>query len=123
MDNIINQLTEIKNDLSKPFPYSDIDKIQEDFSADFLKLLEDEDFLTGDFNTYCMNIAGTLSYVLARNTSQIPKCQISDLEMSFFQQFAQYTFFEDKIDNYKEFFQEYKNFEKTRQLLVRLLKK
>ena len=65
MDNIIKQLNEIKNELEKPFPYRDTDKIQEDFRTEFLSLSDEEDCLTGDFNTYCMNIAGTLSYVLA----------------------------------------------------------
>jgi hypothetical protein len=68
-----------------------------------------------------MKIAGTLSYVFNGNISKIPERQIKDLEMSFFQQFEQYKFFEAKIDNYKDFFQEYKNFEKTRQLLLQLL--
>ncbi|WP_391122378.1 YxiJ family protein [Psychrobacillus sp. L3] len=123
MDSIVKQLTDIEKELSKPFPYRDTNKIQEDFSEDFSMLLEDEDCLTADFNTYCMNIAGTLSYVLVEQTSQVPKHNIKDLEMTFFQHFKQYKFLEDKIDNYKEFFQEYKNFEKTRQLLLLLLKK
>jgi hypothetical protein len=51
MDNIIKQLTDIKNKLDKPFPYKDTDRIQEDFRVEFLNLSEEEDCLTGDFNT------------------------------------------------------------------------
>lgn len=45
---------------------------------DFLELSDDENSLTADFNIYCMNIAGTLSYVV-RGKEKIfqsvkPKC-------------------------------------------------
>ncbi|MEY2196890.1 YxiJ family protein [Neobacillus sp. BF23-41] len=123
MDNILKQLTEIKNELDNPFPYRDTDKIQEDFRSEFLDLSDEEDCLTGDFNTYCMNIAGTLSYVLAGKTINIPQGQIVMLQKSFFEFYKQYKFFEDKIETYKDFFQEYKNFEETRKLLLHLLAK
>ena len=123
MDNILKQLNEIKNELDKPFPYRDTDKIQEDFRTEFLSLSDEEDFLTGDFNTYCMNIAGTLSYVLAGKTNKIPQGQIEMLQKSFFDFFKQYKFFEDKIETYNDFFREYKNFEQTRTLLLHLLSK
>lgn len=123
MDNILKQLNEIKNELDKPFPYRDTDKIQEDFRTEFLSLSDEEDFLTGDFNTYCMNIAGTLSYVLAGKTNKIPQGQIEMLKKSFFDFFKQYKFFEDKIETYNDFFREYKNFEQTRTLLLHLLSK
>jgi hypothetical protein len=84
MENILRKLTDIKNELDKPFPYMDTDKIQEDFRSDFFNLSDEEDCLTGDFNTYCMNIAGTLSYVLAGNSSKIPQRQIEILQYSFF---------------------------------------
>jgi hypothetical protein len=35
MDSIIKKLFEIKKELDKPFPYSDTDKIQEDFRTEF----------------------------------------------------------------------------------------
>ncbi|MEH6958075.1 YxiJ family protein [Neobacillus drentensis] len=123
MDNILKQLTEIKNELGKPFPYSDTDKIQDDFQTEFLNLSDEEDCLVGDFNTYCMNIAGTLSYVLAGKTNKIPQGQIEMLQKSFFDFFKQYKSFEDKIETYNDFFQEYKNFEQTRKLLLHLLTK
>jgi hypothetical protein len=122
MDNIIKQLTDIKNKLDKPFPYKDTDRIQEDFRVEFLNLSEEEDCLTGDFNTYCMNIAGTLSYVLSGKTDKIPKRQIEILQMSFFDFFNQYKFFEEKINNYLDFYGEYKNFEETRKLLLQVVK-
>jgi hypothetical protein len=123
MNNILKQLTEIKNDLDKPFPYRDTDKIQEDFRTEFLNLSDEEDCLTGDFNAYCNNIAGTLSYVLAGKTNKIPQGQIEMLQKSFFDFFKQYKFFEDKIETYNDFFQEYKNFEQTRKLLLHQLSK
>ena len=123
MDSILKQLIEIKKELDNPFPYRDTDKIQEDFRTEFFNLSDDEDCLTGDFNTYCMNIAGTLSYVLAGKTNKIPQGQIEMLQKSFFDFFKQYKSFEDKIETYNDFFQEYKNFEQTRKLLLHLLSK
>ena len=123
MDNIIKQLHEIKNDLDKPFPYRDTDQIQIDFQTEFLTLSDEEDFLIGDFNTYCMNIAGTLSYVLTNAIDEIPHFQIQSLNHSFFESFKQYSFFQDKIENYKDFYQEYKKFEEARKLLLYLLSK
>ncbi|CRK84857.1 YxiJ family protein [Neobacillus massiliamazoniensis] len=122
MDNIIKQLTDIKNKLDKPFPYKDTDRIQVDFRVEFLNLSEEEDCLTGDFNTYCMNIAGTLSYVLSGKTDKITKRQIEIFQMSFFDFFNQYKFFEEKINNYLDFYEEYKNFEETRKLLLQVVK-
>lgn len=118
MDNIIKQLNEIKKELGKTFPYRDTDKIQEDFRTEFLILSDEEDCLTGDFNTYCMNIAGTLSYVLAGKINKVPQGQMEMLQKSFFDYYKQYKFFEDKIEIYNDFFREYKNFEKTRTLLL-----
>jgi YxiJ-like protein len=119
---ITEQLTKIKNKLDKPFPYRDVDKIQKDFCTEFSNLTDEEDSLTGDFNTYCMNIAGTLSYVLAGNTNIIPRHQINLLEKSFFEHFQQYKFFEDEVGTYKDFFEEYKTFEETRKLLLQVVK-
>ncbi|MGA3601752.1 YxiJ family protein [Lysinibacillus agricola] len=121
MENIIKQLTDLKNELNKPFPYKDTDKIQEDFRSKFLNLSEEDDCLTGDFNTYCMNISGTLNYVLAGKTTKIPKSQMEFLQMSFFDFFKQYKFFEHKICDYQDFFEEYNNFEVTRKLLLKLI--
>ncbi|MER2079663.1 YxiJ family protein [Psychrobacillus psychrotolerans] len=123
MNNIIGQLNEIKNELEKPIPYRDTDKIQVDFQTEFLSLSDEEDCLTGDFNNYCMNIAGTLSYVLAGKTNKVPQGQIEMLQKSFFDSFKQYKFFEDKIEIYNDFCREYKNFEKTRTLLLHMLSK
>lgn len=100
MDKMIHELRSIE--LDNPFPYRDTDKIQEDFHSGFKKLREDENSFVGDFNTYCMNIAGTLSYVLAGKTEEIPQRQIEKLELSFFNWFPQYTFIEDSIGLYQE---------------------
>ena len=123
MDNILTQLNEIKKELNNPFPYRDTDKIQDDFETEFLNLSDEEYCLVGDFNTYCMNIAGALSYVLAGKTNKISKGQIEVLQKSFFDFFKQYKFFEDKIETYNDFFLEYKTFEQTRKLLLHLVSK
>lgn len=84
---------------------------------------DEEEKLAGDFNTYCMNIAGTLSYVLAGKINKIPQGQIEMLERSFFDFFKQYKFFKDEIETYIDFFQQYKAFEQARTLLLHLLSK
>jgi hypothetical protein len=59
---------------------------------------------------------------LAGNTNKIPKSQIELLQKSFFDLFTQYKFFEDKIGNYKDFYDEYKKFEETRKLILLVVK-
>ncbi len=62
MNTILKQLTEIEDELTKPFPTEDINKISEDFRTEFLDLSdEDEVDFYEDFRFYCSNIAGTLS--------------------------------------------------------------
>lgn len=51
VDEIIRKLIKIKNELYDSFPYKDTVKIQEDFREQFLHLSEDQNSLTGDFNT------------------------------------------------------------------------
>lgn len=85
MNVILKQLTEIE--LRHPFPTRDINKICEDFRIEFLNLsdeLDNEVDFYDDFRYYCMNIAGTLSYVLDDMTNQIPQGQIEMLYKSFF---------------------------------------
>jgi hypothetical protein len=121
LDNVFQQLKSIQ--LDNPFPYRDTDKIQDDFSSEFLKLTDDENSLVGDFNAYCMNVAGTLSYVLAGKEEELPQRQLEQLQLSFFELFRQYKFMEDEIIGYAEFSQEYKNFEEARRLLLKYLSK
>ncbi|MCP1146088.1 YxiJ-like family protein [Lysinibacillus endophyticus] len=121
LNDIERQLVLINEKLQKPFPYRDTDKIQEDYSNAFSKLSDDDNWLTADFNTYCMNIAGTLSYVLIGKSNKIPKGQIEMLRFSFFEFFKQYRFFEDNITQYDGFYQEYMDFEKARKLLLQYL--
>jgi hypothetical protein len=121
MENILINLKEVENELHSPFPYDDIEKILDDFRFEFEKLSSEEDEFTGNFNTYSMNIAGSLSYVLAGNN--IPKQQIQNLQYSFFDNFKQYKFLEDKVANYKDFYKEYSAFEKARKLLLQVLSK
>lgn len=121
LNDIERQLVLINEKLQKPFPYRDTDKIQEDYSNAFSKLSDDDNWLTADFNTYYMNIAGSLSYVLIGKSNKIPKGQIEMLRFSFFEFFKQYRFFEDNITQYDGFYQEYMDFEKARKLLLQYL--
>ncbi|WP_107897662.1 YxiJ family protein [Lysinibacillus mangiferihumi] len=86
-----------------------------------LNFSEEDDCLTGDFNTYCMNISGTLNYVSTGKTTKILKSQMEFLQMSFFDFFKQYSFFKHKIYDYQDLFEEYNNFEVTRKLLLKLI--
>jgi hypothetical protein len=122
MKTILKQLTEIKDELRKPFPTEDINKISEDFRTEFLNLSdEDEVDFYEDFRFYCSNIAGILSYVLEGKTNQIPEGQIDMLYKSFFEYYNQYEFLEDRIAHYNHFFQECKIHEQARKLLLQLL--
>ncbi|MFJ5766820.1 YxiJ family protein [Lysinibacillus sp. NPDC093210] len=122
MNTILKQLTEIEDELRKPFPTEEIKKISEDFRTEFLNLSdEDEVDFYEDFRFYCSNIAGTLSYVLKGKTNQIPEGQIDMLYKSFFEYYNQYEFLEDRIANYNHFFQECKIHEQARKLLLQLL--
>ncbi len=125
MNDILKQLTSMKAELQKPFPSSDINKICADFRTKFLNLSDElepyeVDFYE-DFRYYCVNIAGTLSYVLGDMTNQIPQGQIDMLYKSFFEHYNQYEFLEVQIANYNDFFQDYKIHEQARKLLLQLL--
>src|SRR5690606_8244458 len=111
---IYEELKSLKESLYNPFPYSDTDKIQEDF----IKELSEEDCLTGDLNTYWMYITGSLSFVLRGNSKKIPEGQIERLHLSFFDIFPQYRFLEGKVAEYPTFYEEYMNYEKTRKLIL-----
>jgi hypothetical protein len=119
LDNLIEKLSHIE--LDNPFPYRDTDKIQDDFHSDFKKMKEDKDSLVGDFNTYCMNIVGARSYVLAGKSEKIPQRQIDLLRWSFFEMFPQYKIFEERINGYKEFYREYRSFDEARTILLMYL--
>lgn len=120
MDTIYQQLAAIEPELSKPFPTRDIHKIGEDFNMEFLNLPGDVDFYE-DFRYYCVNIAGTLSYVLMDAADDIPQGQIDRLFKSFFECYNQYEFLEGQIERYSYFFQEYQIFEQARKLLLKQL--
>ncbi|TVX77827.1 hypothetical protein FQP34_20980 [Peribacillus simplex] len=113
-NHIYQELEAIKQSLYNPFPYRDTDKIQNDFISEFSKA----DSLTADLNTYWMNIAGSLSYVLKGRANRMPQEQKDWLHLSFFEVFQQYSFFEESISIYPEFYREYINYEKTRKLLL-----
>ncbi|TKC19222.1 YxiJ family protein [Robertmurraya kyonggiensis] len=122
MNPILQKLNSIKPNLEKPFPYTDSYKIQYDFRNEFLNLSAEKNCLNADFNTYCMNIAGTLSYVLKGKIDTIPDRQIQILQMSFFDVFNQYKFIENKYTRYKEYSEAYQNYEEARKLLLLLVR-
>lgn len=109
---IYEELKSLNEKLYSPFPYRDTGQIQEDF------FIFEDDCLNGDLNSYWMNIVGSLSYVLRGNSKKIPKGQIDRLHLSFYDIFQQYRFLEEKMDAYPIFYQEYKNHEKARKLLL-----
>lgn len=111
---IYEELLVRRNSLYNPFPYDDTDKIQIDFKEE----LSDDECLTGDLNTYWMNIAGCLSYVLNGNEKSIPQGQLKWLRLTFFDIFTQYKFLEGKIAGYPTFLEEYLNYERARLLLL-----
>ncbi|MDT0147695.1 YxiJ family protein [Priestia aryabhattai] len=113
----MDELKKLNNDLYHPFPHEDIRKIQDKFS----EKLHEDDLLTADFNSYWMNIAGSLSYMLKGKTKKIPPNQIDELKLTFFEVFPQYSFLEEEIFTYLNLCEEYKVYEKTRELMLRFL--
>jgi YxiJ-like protein len=111
---IYEELLARKNNIYNPFPYDDTDKIQIDFKEE----LSGYECLTGDLNTYWMNIAGCLSYVLNGNEKSIPQGQLEWLRLNFFDIFIQYKFLEEKIEDYPAFLEEYSRHERVRLLLL-----
>ncbi|MGE1115161.1 YxiJ family protein [Priestia megaterium] len=114
---IFDELEKLNDDLYHPFPHKGICKIQDKFSG---KLHED-DLLTADFNSYWMNIAGSLSYILKGKMKKIPQNQIDELKLTFFEVFPQYSFLEKEISNYPDLYEEYKIYEKVRELMLSYL--
>lgn len=111
---IYKELQAIKESLHLPFPYSDIFKIQDDF----IKEINPDDILPADLNTYWMNIAGSLSYVLRGKSKAIPQGQIDWLQLTFYDIFHQYCFLQERMINYPTFYEQYMSYEKARKLLV-----
>jgi len=114
---IYKELQGIKDSLYTPFPYSDINKIKHDF----IKKLNPDDILTADLNTYWMNIAGSLSYVLRGKSKVIPQGQIDWLQLTFYDIFHQYYFLQESMIHYQVFYDQYRSYEKARMLLVEYL--
>ena len=114
---IFDELEKLNDDLYHPFPHKGICKIQDKFS----EKLHEDDLLTADFNSYWMNIAGSLSYMLKGKTKKIPQNQIDELKLTFFEVFPQYSFLEKEISNYPDLYEEYKIYEKVRELMLSYL--
>ncbi|MFE4573087.1 YxiJ family protein [Paenibacillus chitinolyticus] len=105
-------------DLSRPFPYKDLELVKQDFELE-LSLLSEETCLNADFNDYCMTVAGTISYVLNGSEENIPSRQMQLMKMNFFERFPSYKFFENKVSHYPAFQKELKSFEEARVLVLR----
>ncbi|MEH7590079.1 YxiJ family protein [Priestia megaterium] len=114
---ILDELKQLNNDLYHPFPHEDIRKTQDKFS----EKLHEDDLLTADFNSYWMNIAGSLSYMLKGKTKKIPQNQIDELKLTFFEAFPQYSFLEKEIDAYPNLHEEYRIYERVRELMLSYL--
>ncbi|MED3816228.1 YxiJ family protein [Priestia megaterium] len=114
---IFDELKKLNDDLYHPFPHKDIRKIQDKFSG---KLHED-DLLTADFNGYWMNIAGSLSYILKGKMKNNRMIKIDELKLTFFEVFPQYSFLEKEISTYPNLHEEYKIYDKARELMLRYL--
>ena len=114
---ILGELKKLNNDLYHPFPHEDIRKIQDKFS----EKLHEHDLLTADFNSYWMNIAGSLSYILKGKTKEIPQNQIDELKLTFFEVFPPYSFLEKEISTYPSLYKEYRVYEKVRELMLSYL--
>ncbi|MGP0690242.1 YxiJ family protein [Priestia aryabhattai] len=114
---IFDELEKLNDDLYHPFPHKGICKIQDKFS----EKLHEDDLLTADFNSYWMNIAGSLSYILKGKMKKIPQNQIDELKLTFFEVFPQYSFLEKEISNYPDLYEEYKIYEKVRELMLSYL--
>ncbi|MGG3197677.1 MULTISPECIES: YxiJ-like family protein [Priestia] len=115
--NILDELKQLNNELYHPFPHEDIRKIQDKFS----EKLHEDDLLTADFNSYWTNIAGSLSYMLKGKTKKIPQNQIDELKLTFFEAFPQYSFLEKEIDAYPNLHEEYRIYERVRELMLSYL--
>ncbi|MGG0419591.1 YxiJ family protein [Priestia aryabhattai] len=113
----MDKLKKLNNDLHHPFPHEDIGNIQDKFS----EKLHKDDLLTADFNSYWMNIAGSLSYMLKGKTKKIPQHQIDELKLTFFEVFPQYSFLEKEISTYPNLHEEYMIYEKARELMLSYL--
>ncbi|MCM3597225.1 YxiJ-like family protein [Metabacillus idriensis] len=114
-NDLINNLkilyeTELKN----AFPYEDIEQIEKDFDGE----LSEEHFLTGDFNEFCMTIAGSSTYVISKE--KIPYHQRQYLDKNFFSLYPQYFFLTDSVSKYPQFYKELMSFEKARLLLIEI---
>ncbi|MEH6867865.1 YxiJ-like family protein [Priestia megaterium] len=114
---IFDELKKLNNDLYHSFPHEDIHKIQDKFS----EKSHEDDLLTAAFNSYWMNIAGSLSYMLKGKTKKIPQNQIDELKLTFFEVFPQYSFLEKEIYTYPNLYEEYQIYEKARELMISYL--
>lgn len=104
-----------EKDLSASFPSDDIVKMEKDFQ----EREEEIDCFIGDFNEFCDLIAGSCLYVIA--DKKIPNYQRRFLNKDFFTEYPQYQFIEHSISKYPHFYNELKNFERARVLLVKVI--
>ncbi|WP_019413166.1 YxiJ family protein [Paenisporosarcina sp. TG20] len=110
---LISELENLYNiELMNEFPNEDIEKIEKDFED----IISEVDWLVGDFNEFCMLIAGSSSYVLGNK--KIPNNHRQVLYKNFYSLYPKYSILKDSISNYPHFYKELESFEKARELLL-----
>lgn len=115
----INKLKSMcENQLSSPFPYDDIRRLQQDLHIEFEKISSD---FSSDLHSFCMAIAGSISYLLSG--MEIPKLQQDFIQKNFFEMYPHYTFVKEKITNYPTLCEELKSFEEAREILYEIVEK
>ncbi|KYG31529.1 hypothetical protein AZF06_07270 [Priestia endophytica] len=112
---IYERLKEINKELYDPFPYEETKNIKKDFK----ERLTSEACFNADLNTYMMNIVGSVNYVLRGKGTKIPERQMNALSLTFFEAFPQYSFLENKMNQYPLFYREYTRNEEARRLILR----
>lgn len=112
---IYERLKEINKELYDPFPYEETKNIKKDFK----ECLTSEACFNADLNTYMMNIVGSVNYVLRGKGTKIPERQMNALSLTFFEAFPQYSFLENKMNQYPLFYREYTRNEEARRLILR----
>lgn len=110
---LINELEILYNtQLMNEFPSEDIEQIEIDFEG----VIPEIEWLTADFNEFCMLIAGSTSYVLGNKKT--PPYQRQFLNKNFFSLYPKYTSLKVSTSNYPQFNKELESFEKARELLL-----
>ncbi|MGP7815693.1 YxiJ family protein [Niallia sp. 01092] len=110
---LLIKLKQVEKLLENDFPTEDINKIEEDIIKD-----SEEHYFTGDFDSYCSLICGSLDYVLSNK--RIPRNQRKLLNKDFFTLFPEYQNLKEHLQKYPDFARELNAHEKMRKLLLEI---